>query len=100
MDKEMCDRTKLHLNRGTMGHSDHGKPTLTAAITKVLHDQNPTVAFTAFDQIDKAPEETARGITISIAHVEDPPSKRHSAHARPPRHGDHRRCTHHRPRQL
>src|SRR5436305_773777 len=88
MDKEMCDRTKLHLNRGTMGHIDHDKTTLTAAITKVLHDQNPSVAFTAFDQIDKAPEEKARGITISIAHVEYQTDKRHYAHVDMPGHAD------------
>ena len=70
MAKQKFERSKPHINVGTMGHIDHGKTTLTAAITKVLHDQDPTVAFTAFDQIDKAPEEKARGITIQIAHVE------------------------------
>src|SRR6202789_2524003 len=70
MAKQKFERSKPHVNVGTMGHIDHGKTTLTAAITKVLHDHNPNVAFTAFDQIDKAPEEKARGITISIAHVE------------------------------
>jgi elongation factor Tu len=88
MAKQKFDRTKPHLNVGTMGHIDHGKTTLTAAITKVLHDQNPTVAFTAFDQIDKAPEEKARGITISIAHVEYETSKRHYAHVDMPGHAD------------
>src|SRR5438309_8408786 len=88
MAKAKFDRTKPHLNVGTMGHIDHGKTTLTAAITKVLHDQNPTVAFTAFDQIDKAPEEKARGITISIAHVEYETSKRHYAHVDMPGHAD------------
>jgi elongation factor Tu len=71
-----------------MGHIDHGKTTLTAAITKTLHDQNPTVAFTPFDQIDKAPEEKARGITISIAHVEYETAKRHYAHVDMPGHAD------------
>jgi elongation factor Tu len=88
MAKQKFDRNKPHLNVGTMGHIDHGKTTLTAAITKVLHDQNPTVAFTAFDQIDKAPEEKARGITISIAHVEYETTKRHYAHVDMPGHAD------------
>ncbi len=88
MAKQKFDRTKPHLNVGTMGHIDHGKTTLTAAITKVLHDQNPKTAFTAFDQIDKAPEEKARGITISIAHVEYETTKRHYAHVDMPGHAD------------
>src|SRR5687768_7444822 len=88
MAKQKFDRTKPHLNVGTMGHIDHGKTTLTAAITKVLHDQNPNVSFTAFDQIDKAPEEKARGITISIAHVEYETEKRHYAHVDMPGHAD------------
>jgi elongation factor Tu len=88
MAKQKFERNKPHINVGTMGHIDHGKTTLTAAITKVLHDQNPTVAFTAFDQIDKAPEEKARGITISIAHVEYETSKRHYAHVDMPGHAD------------
>ena len=97
MAKQKFERTKTHVNVGTMGHIDHGKTTLTAAITKVLHDQNPNVAFTAFDQIDKAPEEKQRGITISIAHVEYETDKRHYAarrHARPRRlHQEHdHRC--------
>jgi elongation factor Tu len=71
-----------------MGHIDHGKTTLTAAITKVLHDRNPNVAFTAFDQIDKAPEEKQRGITINIAHVEYETDKRHYAHVDMPGHAD------------
>ena len=70
MAKEKFERNKPHLNIGTIGHIDHGKTTLTAAITKVLAEGNPKNHFTAFDQIDKAPEEKARGITISIAHVE------------------------------
>ena len=88
MAKQKFERSKPHLNVGTMGHIDHGKTTLTAAITKVLHDANPTVAFTAFDQIDKAPEEKARGITISIAHVEYETAKRHYAHVDMPGHAD------------
>jgi elongation factor Tu len=88
MAKQKFDRSKPHLNVGTMGHIDHGKTTLTAAITKVLHDHNPNVAFTAFDQIDKAPEEKARGITISIAHVEYETDKRHYAHVDMPGHAD------------
>jgi elongation factor Tu len=88
MAKQKFDRSKPHLNVGTMGHIDHGKTTLTAAITKVLHDANPNVAFTAFDQIDKAPEEKARGITISIAHVEYETAKRHYAHVDMPGHAD------------
>src|ERR687883_889571 len=88
MAKKRFERTKPHLNIGTMGHIDHGKTTLTAAITKVLHEQNPNVAFTAFDQIDKAPEEKARGITISIAHVEYETENRHYAHVDMPGHAD------------
>ena len=88
MAKQKFERNKPHVNVGTMGHIDHGKTTLTAAITKVLHDHNPNVAFTAFDQIDKAPEEKARGITISIAHVEYETDKRHYAHVDMPGHAD------------
>src|SRR3974377_591085 len=88
MAKEKFERTKPHLNMGTIGHIDHGKTTLTAAITKVLHDQDPKNAFTAFDQIDKAPEEKARGITISIAHVEYETANRHYAHVDCPGHAD------------
>jgi elongation factor Tu len=88
MAKKRFERTKPHLNIGTMGHIDHGKTTLTAAITKVLHEQDPTVAFTPFDQIDKAPEEKQRGITISIAHVEYETPNRHYAHVDMPGHAD------------
>jgi elongation factor Tu len=88
MAKQMFERTKPHSNVGTMGHIDHGKTTLTAAITKVLAEKNPNVSFTAFDQIDKAPEEKARGITISIAHVEYETDKRHYAHVDMPGHAD------------
>jgi elongation factor Tu len=88
MGKAKFDRTKPHLNVGTMGHIDHGKTTLTAAITKVLAESNPNVQFTAFDQIDKAPEEKQRGITINIAHVEYETAKRHYAHVDMPGHAD------------
>jgi elongation factor Tu len=88
MAKKKFERSKPHLNVGTMGHIDHGKTTLTAAITKVLHEHNPDVAFTPFDQIDKAPEEKARGITISIAHVEYETDNRHYAHVDMPGHAD------------
>jgi elongation factor Tu len=88
MAKKKFERTKPHLNIGTMGHIDHGKTTLTAAITKVLHERNPDVPFTPFDQIDKAPEEKQRGITISIAHVEYETDARHYAHVDMPGHAD------------
>src|ERR1700732_207883 len=88
MAKKKFDRTKPHLNIGTIGHIDHGKTTLTAAITKVLHEKNPDTAFTPFDQIDKAPEEKQRGITISIAHVEYETPNRHYAHVDMPGHAD------------
>src|SRR5487761_2684297 len=85
MAKQKFERTKPHVNIGTMGHIDHGKTTLTAAITKVLSTRLPG---TPFDQIDKAPEEKQRGITISIAHVEYETSKRHYAHVDMPGHAD------------
>ena len=88
MAKAKFERTKPHLNVGTMGHIDHGKTTLTAAITKVLAESNPNVAFTAFDQIDKAPEEKQRGITINISHVEYETPNRHYAHVDMPGHAD------------
>jgi elongation factor Tu len=87
--KAKFERTKPHVNIGTIGHIDHGKTTLTAAITKVLHDKYPTLnEASAFDQIDKAPEERQRGITISIAHVEYQTEKRHYAHVDCPGHAD------------
>ena len=88
MAKQKFERTKPHVNVGTMGHIDHGKTTLTAAITKVLSERNPNTSFTSFDQIDKAPEEKQRGITITIAHVEYETDKRHYAHVDMPGHAD------------
>ena len=88
MAKQKFERTKPHVNVGTMGHIDHGKTTLTAAITKVLSERNPNTSFTAFDQIDKAPEEKQRGITITIAHVEYETENRHYAHVDMPGHAD------------
>merc|ERR1712086_560439 len=82
------DRTKPHLNIGTIGHVDHGKTTLTAAITKVLSEAAGSESAVAFDQIDKAPEEKARGITISTAHVEYETANRHYAHVDCPGHAD------------
>ena len=89
MAKETFERTKPHLNVGTMGHIDHGKTTLTAAITKVLSEADPTTTqFTEFDNIDKAPEERERGITINVAHVEYETGNRHYAHVDMPGHAD------------
>ena len=88
MGKPKFERSKPHVNIGTMGHIDHGKTTLTAAITKVLSEQNPDVQFAAFDQIDNAPEEKERGITISISHIEYETENRHYAHVDMPGHAD------------
>ena len=87
MAKERFERTKPHMNVGTIGHIDHGKTTLTAAITKVLAAQNQT-EFVSFDEIDKAPEERERGITINTAHVEYETDNRHYAHVDCPGHAD------------
>src|SRR5689334_22930307 len=88
MAKEKFDRSKPHVNVGTIGHIDHGKTTLTAAITKVLQKHNPKIQFRSFDSIDNAPEEKARGITIATAHVEYETPKRHYAHVDCPGHAD------------
>ena len=88
MAKKRFERTKPHINVGTIGHVDHGKTTLTAAITKVLGLANPSVQFRPFDSIDNAPEEKARGLTIAIAHVEYETEKRHYAHIDCPGHAD------------
>ena len=87
MSKEKFDRSKPHVNIGTIGHVDHGKTTLTAAITKVMAEAGGA-EFQAYDQIDKAPEERARGITISTAHVEYETDNRHYAHVDCPGHAD------------
>ena len=88
MSKEKFDRSKPHVNIGTIGHVDHGKTTLTAAITKVLSKHNPKIQFRAFDSIDNAPEERQRGITIATAHVEYETANRHYAHVDCPGHAD------------
>src|SRR5680860_23031 len=88
MAKQKFERTKPHMNIGTIGHVDHGKTTLTAAITNVLHKHNPDVQSMAFDAIDKAPEERERGITINVSHVEYETDSRHYAHVDAPGHAD------------
>ena len=88
MAKEKFDRSKPHVNVGTIGHIDHGKTTLTAAITKVLGKNNPKIKFRSFDSIDNAPEERERGITIATAHVEYETPNRHYAHVDCPGHAD------------
>src|SRR6266568_2271023 len=88
MGKQKFERTKPHVNVGTIGHIDHGKTTLTAAITKVLEEQGTGTAATSFDEIDKAPEERQRGITINTAHVEYETANRHYAHVDCPGHAD------------
>src|SRR5213594_69404 len=88
MAKEKFDRSKPHVNVGTIGHVDHGKTTLTAAITQVLHKKDPKVQVRTFDSLDNAPEEKERGITIATAHVEYQTSKRHYAHVDCPGHAD------------
>ncbi|HSE98318.1 MAG TPA: elongation factor Tu [Blastocatellia bacterium] len=88
MAKEKFDRSKPHVNVGTIGHIDHGKTTLTAAITRVLAKHNPRIQFRSFDSIDNAPEEKARGITIATAHVEYETPNRHYAHVDCPGHAD------------
>src|SRR3974377_368814 len=88
MAKEKFDRSKPHCNVGTIGHIDHGKTTLTAAITKVLSKHNPKIAFRSFDLIENAPEERERGITIATAHVEYETKNRHYAHVDCPGHAD------------
>jgi elongation factor Tu len=88
MAKAKFERTKPHLNIGTIGHVDHGKTTLTSAITKVLHKQNPKIEVKAYEQIDNAPEEKERGMTIQIAHIEYETANRHYAHIDCPGHAD------------
>jgi elongation factor Tu len=88
MAKAKFERTKPHLNVGTIGHVDHGKTTLTSAITKVLHQLNPKIEVKAYDQIDNAPEEKERGMTIQIAHIEYETANRHYAHIDCPGHAD------------
>ena len=88
MAKDTFKRTKPHVNVGTIGHVDHGKTTLTAAITKCLKNLNPNIEFRSFDSIDNAPEERERGITIATAHVEYETENRHYAHVDCPGHAD------------
>src|SRR3569833_2456470 len=88
MAKEKFNRSKPHVNVGTIGHIDHGKTTLTAAITKVLSKHNPKIAFRSFDSIANAPEARARGITLATAHVEYETPNRHYAHVDCPGHAD------------
>ncbi|MBO7401289.1 MAG: elongation factor Tu, partial [Clostridia bacterium] len=88
MAKAKFERSKPHVNIGTIGHIDHGKTTLTAAITKYLAMCDPTIEYLAYDQIDNAPEEKARGITINTRHVEYTTEKRHYAHVDCPGHAD------------
>ncbi|MFA4835538.1 MAG: elongation factor Tu [Dehalococcoidia bacterium] len=88
MAKKIFERNKPHLNVGTIGHVDHGKTTLTAAITRILSANNPNIKFRAFDSIDNAPEEKARGMTIAISHIEYETEKRHYAHIDCPGHAD------------
>src|ERR1700716_1623905 len=88
MAKEKFESSKPHVNIGTIGHIDHGKTTLTAAITKVLSKHNPKVQFRAFDSIDNAPEERERGITVAVSHVEYETANRHYAHMDCPGHAD------------
>ena len=88
MAKQKFERTKPHVNVGTIGHVDHGKTTLTAAITMVLAQNNPKISVRTFDSIDNAPEEQARGITIATAHVEYETKARHYAHVDCPGHAD------------
>ena len=88
MAKAKYERTKPHVNVGTIGHIDHGKTTLTAAITKVLHTKNKGIAVREYGSIDNAPEERERGITIAVAHVEYETANRHYAHIDCPGHAD------------
>src|SRR5580704_17645716 len=88
MAKQKFERNKPHVNVGTMGHIDHGKTTLTAAITKVLSEKNPNTSFTKFDEIDRAAEEKQRGNTFTTADVKYETDKRHDAHVDMPGHAD------------